>query len=110
MDKQACIAALAALGHETRLDAFRLLIGAGAEGLPAGEIGRRLGVLQNTMSAHLATLQQAGLLRSRREGRAVRYFADLDGVRRLLGYLLEDCCGGRPELCRPALADLAAAS
>ncbi len=107
MDRSGALAALSALGQETRLDVFRLLVRAGEAGLLAGEIGDRLGVLQNTMSANLAILQRSGLLRSRREGRAVRYFADMDGVRGLLGFLMEDCCGGRPEICQPALDSIA---
>ena len=102
-------AAFAALGHETRLGAIRLLIAAGPDGLIAGEICTGLGVLQNTMSSHLAALGQAGLVRSQREGRAIRYFADIDGLRGLLGYLMEDCCGGRPEICQPLIDQLACA-
>jgi ArsR family transcriptional regulator, arsenate/arsenite/antimonite-responsive transcriptional repressor len=107
MDKTACIAALSALGHDTRLDVFRLLVRAGIDGLPAGEIGQRLSVRQNTMSAHLAILHQAGLVRNRREGRSIRYVADVGGIGSLLGFLLEDCCGGRPELCRPVIDQIA---
>jgi DNA-binding transcriptional ArsR family regulator len=109
MDSTTCIAALSALGHETRLDVFRLLVRTGADGLLAGEIGQRLGVRQNTMSAHLAVLHQAGVVRNRREGRGIRYFADMDGVRSLLGFLLEDCCGGRPERCQPIIDEIACA-
>ncbi|WP_172299468.1 helix-turn-helix transcriptional regulator [Pseudoruegeria sp. HB172150] len=100
MDKNRALSAFAALSQSTRLDAFRLLIAAGGKGMLAGEIGDALDVRQNTMSANLSVLTQAGLLRNQREGRAVRYFADLNGVRGLLGYLMEDCCGGHPELCR----------
>ncbi|MEZ5669060.1 MAG: metalloregulator ArsR/SmtB family transcription factor [Alphaproteobacteria bacterium] len=103
MDKIGTLDALAALAHETRLDVFRLLVRAGAEGLPAGEIGARLGVRQNTMSANLAILARAGLIRASRDGRSIRYAADFDGMRGLLGFLMEDCCGGRPDLCRPVL-------
>ena len=88
---------------------FRLLVRAGPGGLPAGEIGQHLGVRQNTMSAHLAVLHQAGVVRNRREGRSIRYFADMDGFRGLMGFLLEDCCGGRPELCRPVLDQISCA-
>lgn len=73
----------------------------------AGEIGEKLDVRQNTMSANLAVLLHAGLVRNEREGRNVRYFADFEGIRGLLGFLLEDCCGGRPELCRPLIDELA---
>jgi ArsR family transcriptional regulator len=104
MDKRLALSALAALGQETRLDVFRLLVQAGSEGVPAGEIAERLGIFQNTMSSHLKILAHAGLVRTEREGRVVRYFADMTGFRDLLAYLMEDCCNGRPELCRPVIA------
>ena len=109
MDKSACISALGALAHETRLDVFRSLVKAGQSGLLPGEISQDLGVLQNTLSTHLAILHRAGLVTSRREGRTIRYMADMDGMRSCLGYLMEDCCGGQPELCRPILTQLACA-
>lgn len=103
MDTKATLAALAALGQETRLDVFRLLVQAGDQGVPAGEIASRLGTVQNTMSAHLKVLHQAGLVRTERDGRVVRYIADMTGFRDLLAYLMEDCCNGSPELCRPII-------
>ena len=103
MDKKSSLAALAALGQETRLDIFRLLVGAGAEGVPAGEVAARLGAVQNTVSSHLRILTQAGLIRPERDGRIVRYVADMTGFRDLLAYLMEDCCNGAPELCRPVI-------
>lgn len=103
MDKKVALAALAALGQETRLDVFRLLVKAGAEGVPAGEIAYRLGAVQNTTSAHLKILYHAGLVRTQRDGRVVRYIADMTGFRDLLAYLMEDCCNGSPELCRPVI-------
>ena len=106
MDKKQTLEALAALSQETRLDAFRQLVQVGSEGLPAGEIGERLGVRQNTMSANLAVLTHAGLIRSEREGRSIRYFAEMDGLKGLLEFLMENCCGGAPELCRPVIAKL----
>lgn len=109
MDKKQTLDALAALSQETRLDVFRLLVQVGQRGLPAGEIGDRLGVRQNTMSANLAILTQAGLIHSVREGRSIRYFADMDGVSGLLGFLMENCCGGAPELCQPVIAKLTCA-
>lgn len=109
MDKIRSLAALSALAQESRLDAFRLLVRAGAEGVLAGEIADRLGARQNTMSANLSILLQAGLIRNRREGRAIRYFADMEGMRGLLGYLMEDCCGGQPELCQPLIDELVCA-
>lgn len=109
MDKQRALNAFDALSQETRLEVFRLLIRTGPEGLLAGEIGVSLGVRQNTMSANLGILAEAGLIRSSREGRFVRYFADMDGLKGLLGFLMEDCCGGRPELCQPVISALACA-
>jgi len=107
MDTIGALSAFAALGQQTRLDVFRLLIGAGSDGLPAGEIGERLQVRQNTMSANLAVLLNAGLIRNARHGRTIRYFADFDAVRGLLAFLMEDCCGGRPELCQPIIDSIA---
>lgn len=103
MDKKSALAALAALGQDTRLEVFRLLVKAGGEGIPAGEIAERLGAVQNTTSAHLKILDHAGLVRSERDGRIVRYIADMTGFRDLLAYLMEDCCNGAPELCRPVI-------
>jgi DNA-binding transcriptional ArsR family regulator len=103
MDKKAALDALAALGQDTRLEVFRLLVKAGPEGLPAGEIGERLRTVQNTTSAHLKVLAHAGLIRAEREGRTIRYAADMTGFRDLLAFLMEDCCEGSPELCRPVI-------
>ncbi|WP_322419350.1 ArsR/SmtB family transcription factor [Mesorhizobium huakuii] len=107
MDKATALQALAALGQETRLEVFRLLVRAGAEGVPAGEIATRLGTVQNTMSAHLKILGQAGLVQAERDGRSIRYAADMTGFRDLLAYLMEDCCNGAPELCQPILQAVA---
>lgn len=95
--------ALSALAQESRLAVFRLLVRAGASGLPAGDIAEALDIRHNTLSTHLAILTRAGLLRSRREGRSVIYSVDFDGTRALLGFLLEECCQGAPEICSPAL-------
>jgi len=103
MDKRLALSALAALGQETRLDVFRLLVKAGPDGLPAGEIGERLGTVQNTTSAHLKVLTHAGLIRAERDGRTIRYAADMTGFRDLLAFLMEDCCNGSPDLCRPII-------
>jgi ArsR family transcriptional regulator len=103
MDKKSALLAFAALGQDTRLEVFRLLVKAGEQGVPAGEIASRLGAVQNTMSAHLKVLDRAGLVRAERDGRIVRYVADMTGFRDLLAYLMEDCCNGSPELCRPII-------
>lgn len=99
MDINDALTAFSALSQTTRLEVFRLLVRAGEEGMSAGDVGEALGVRQNTMSANLGILLQAGLVRNEREGRSIRYFADLEGVGALLTYLLADCCGGHPELC-----------
>lgn len=109
MDKKSVLAAMAALGQDTRLDVFRLLVRAGLQGVPAGEIASRLGTVQNTMSAHLKILDQAGLVLAERDGRVVRYVADMAGFQGLLAYLMEDCCNGSPELCRPVIQAITAA-
>lgn len=107
MEHTAAIHALAALAQDTRLAAFRLLVRTGPGGLNAGDIAAALGVPASTLSHHLAHLERAGLLRSRRLRRQIFYAADYEGVRRLLVFLTEDCCQGRPEICGgiAALAD-----
>jgi ArsR family transcriptional regulator, arsenate/arsenite/antimonite-responsive transcriptional repressor len=102
MKKSRVIAALSALAQETRLDIFRLLVQKGPKGLPAGELGARLGQPSPTMSFHLNQLRFAGLVSSRRESRSIIYSANFKAMTDLLGYLTENCCGGRPELCAPA--------
>jgi DNA-binding transcriptional ArsR family regulator len=95
--------AFAALAQETRLRTFRLLVQKGNAGIPAGEIAAALGIPHNTLSTHLAIMVNANLINSRRQSRSIYYSVDLTGVRDLLRFLLEDCCGGRPELCAPLL-------
>ena len=96
------IAALGAMAQETRLDIFRLLVQKGPEGLPAGEIGERLGLPSPTLSFHLNQLRFAGLVTSRRASRSIIYSANFKAMSDLLAYLTENCCGGKPELCVPA--------
>jgi ArsR family transcriptional regulator, arsenate/arsenite/antimonite-responsive transcriptional repressor / arsenate reductase (thioredoxin) len=99
METPEAAAALAALSQETRLDLVRLLIAEGSTGLPAGEIGSRLGVPGSTLSFHLAALEHAGLTQSTRQGRQIIHAVRIEGVRQLVAFLTESCCGGRPELC-----------
>ena len=106
MDNEPAIAALGALAQSTRLDTFRLLVKHEPDGLPAGEVARLLEIPQNTMSAHLATLARAGLVRSERQSRSIIYRADLNRLRDLMLFLVKDCCGGRTELCAPLIAAL----
>ncbi|MHA7827331.1 MAG: ArsR/SmtB family transcription factor [Roseovarius sp.] len=103
MDKIQALTAFGALSQPTRLDVLRLLIRAGDAGMAAGDIAAALDTRQNTMSANLGVLMQAGLIRNNREGRSIRYFADLEGLRGLLAFLMEDCCGGNPAACQPLL-------
>lgn len=93
--------ALAALGHPGRLAVFRLLARRAPGGVRPAEIAGALGFRQNTLSGHLAALQQAGLVTSRRDGRALLYALDPARVGTLVRFLAEDCCRGRPEVCLP---------
>lgn len=110
MESTAAVARLSALAQDSRLAVFRLLVRAGREGLPAGEVGRTLGIPANTLSAQFAVLANAGLVTSRRDGRSIVYAADYGGMSDLLVYLMEDCCQGRPEISAPVVeaADRAA--
>ncbi|MEM7496446.1 MAG: helix-turn-helix transcriptional regulator [Pseudomonadota bacterium] len=91
------LAALSALGHPRRLEAFRLLVTMGEQGLLAGEVADRLQAKQNTMSTNLSVLLRAGLVRAVREGRGVRYSANMDTFARMLQFLITDCCSGNPK-------------
>ncbi len=106
MELSKTIKALGALAQESRLQAFRLLVRGGPDGLPAGEIARTLGIPHNTLSSHLAILVNADLVKSHRQSRSIIYRIDFEGTRELLSFLMEDCCQGRPELCAPVLDSL----
>lgn len=105
MEKSDAIAALAALAQESRLDIYRLLVQAGAEGRPAGQIGERLGLPSATLSFHLNQLKQAGLVTFRREGRSLIYMAEYPAMNALLGFLTENCCQGDPAGCGVGVCD-----
>lgn len=100
MDKPDAIAALGALAQETRLDVYRLLVTQGPEGLPAGVVAERLGVLPASLTFHLKELQHAGLITQRRFGRQLIYAAEYGAMNALLAYLTENCCG-RGASCAP---------
>jgi len=100
MEKDRVVAALAALAQESRLDTYRLLVQAGPEGMPAGEIAAELGIAPNTLSFHFDRLRHAGLVSFERHGRSLIYAARYDTMNALIDYLTENCCGGRPELCK----------
>jgi DNA-binding transcriptional ArsR family regulator len=92
METSDAVAALGALAQDNRLDVFRLLVQAGAEGMAAGDIAERLKITPPTLSFHLAQLRQAGLLVVRRDGRSLIYSADYDGMNELMGFLTDNCC------------------
>ena len=99
------VEALAALAQESRLRIYRLLVEAGPEGLSAGRIGGELDLPPATLSFHLAQLVRAGLAQSKQDGRFVIYSADFQNMTALVGYLTENCCGGRS--CEPVPIKLA---
>ncbi len=106
MDTDSAILALGALAQHTRLDVFRALVAAEPAGISAGDLARRMQTPANTMSTHLAILARAGLVRGERKSRTIIYRAELDGLRAVVGFLLNDCCGGRPDICAPLINEL----
>jgi ArsR family transcriptional regulator, arsenate/arsenite/antimonite-responsive transcriptional repressor len=100
METKQAVQALGALAQDTRLGIFRLLVQAGPEGKAAGQIGEKLDLPPATLSFHLAGLSRAGLAQSRQEGRFVIYSADFEAMNALVGFLSENCCGGRA--CAPS--------
>lgn len=101
MESEAVVRALSALAQEHRLALFRLLVQAGPDGLAAGAIAEALGVPASSLSFHLAQLTNAGLIAQRRDGRSLIYSADYGAMTALLGFLMENCCGGA--VCTPAV-------
>ena len=102
MQADSAIAALGALAQEHRLALFRLLVQAGEGGMPAGAIADALGVPNSSLSFHLAQLHRAGLVTQERRHRSLIYRADYAAVNALIGYLMENCCGGAE--CAPGAA------
>lgn len=94
MDSPAAVYALSALAQEHRLALFRLLVQAGEQGMSAGAIAEALGVPNSSLSFHLAQLRRADLIRQERQSRSLIYSADYAAMNGLLGYLMENCCGG----------------
>lgn len=99
MESGQALEAFSALAQETRLAILRFLIHEGANSRPAGEIAEALNVPASTFSFHVAALERAGLVKSQRVQRQILYSCDLEGIRELLTFLLDDCCGGKPEIC-----------
>ncbi len=101
METKDALPAFAALSQENRLDALRMLVRTGPRGIAAGDLASAMGVAAPTMSFHLKELANAGLVTSRKEGRRVFYAADYGGIRRIVDFLMADCCQGDPRLCGP---------
>src|SRR5262249_24712319 len=99
MESKTAVAALSALAQENRLEVFRLLVQAGAPGLPAGQIAEKLGIAAPTLSFHLAQLKHAGLAHQRRDGRSLIYATNYDGMNPLMGFLTGNCCPGDAAAC-----------
>jgi ArsR family transcriptional regulator, arsenate/arsenite/antimonite-responsive transcriptional repressor len=102
MEHNAAVEALAALAQNSRLQVYRLLVQAGPEGLAASELAQRLDIPANTLSFHLKTLSHADLVLARQQGRFIYYSANYEQMTQLLGFLSENCCGGRS--CAPKVA------
>ncbi len=95
MEAIAAVGALAALAQKSRLDVFRVLVEAGADGLAAGQVAERLGLAPNTLTFHFDRLRAAGLVSVRRDGRSKIYAARFDAMNALIAFLTENCCQGR---------------
>ena len=102
MEKSSAVAALAALAQDNRLDVYRLLVQAGPDGLPAGQVAATLKLAPNTLTFHFDRLRGAGLVTVRRDGRSMIYAARFETMNALLGYLTENCCKGAKDACVPA--------
>lgn len=109
MDMLRPLLAFDALGHPSRLAVFGLRVQTMPAGLAAGDIARQLNLRPNTLSAHPAQLQTAGLIVPKRDGSSIGYSANMTGGRGLLSWLLQDCCGGSPKICAPVLDRIARA-
>jgi len=103
METAQAVGALGALAQEHRLSLYRLLVQAGPDGMPAGAIADALGVPNSSLSFHLAQLNRAGLIRQERRSRSLIYRADYEAMSGLVGYLMENCCGGAN--CAPGRAE-----
>ena len=107
MKRNKAVKAFASLAHEVRLGIFQRLVEAGPEGMPAGRIAGRLRISPSSLTFHIAHLERAGLVHSRRDGRSIVYSADFGAMGDLVDYLTDQCCGGHPEVCRSIRTDKA---
>lgn len=103
METSDAVAALGALAQEHRLAVFRLLVEAGPEGMPAGQVAEALDIPPNTLTFHFDRLRASGLVTVRRDGRSMIYAAQFKAMNALLGFLTENCCQGEPEKCLPTV-------
>jgi len=94
MKENHAIEAFTALAQASRLAVFRLLVREEPNGLPVGEISRRLNIVPSTLSGHLGILKRAGLLKSTRHQREIHYATNFETIGELVGFILEDCCNG----------------
>ena len=101
MELKEAVTVLGSLAQPARLQAFRLLVKAGENGMCAGDLSKELEVPKNTLSFHLKELARADLVTSERSGRSIIYRLRENGIRQLIQFLTEDCCQGRPDLCLP---------
>ncbi|MCC3862495.1 ArsR/SmtB family transcription factor [Pseudemcibacter aquimaris] len=99
MNNENAVVILSALAQETRFAVFRLLMKCGNSEMAAGSIAKELGVADNSLSSHLNILSNAGVISSRRDGRFLYYSVSIDLTKDFIGYLINDCCDGQPEIC-----------
>ena len=104
MDQSQALLSFGALSQENRLEIVRLLVRAGLDGLPAGEIAEEVGISPSNLTFHLKELERAGLVSARRESRSMIYTAHYGALRGLVDFLMKDCCAGDPKICKPAPA------
>lgn len=103
MKSAQAVKALSALAQPTRLAIYRLLVERGMEGMAAGEVAEKLKLAPATLSFHFKTLAHSGLVEGRQDGRFIYYAANFTVMNKMLAYLTENCCGGNPDACKPAI-------
>ncbi|MBA5804182.1 MULTISPECIES: ArsR/SmtB family transcription factor [Rhizobium] len=104
MDQRQALVAFGALSQETRLHIVRMLVVSGPDGMAAGSIAEKAEVSPSNISFHLKELERSGLIAQQRESRSIIYTANYEALGGLIRFLMEDCCGGNPEICAPAAA------
>ncbi|MBT5072332.1 MAG: helix-turn-helix transcriptional regulator [Kordiimonadaceae bacterium] len=92
MDINNAILAFGSLAQETRLKTYKMLVEFGGTGCAATVLSEKLGVPQNTLSFHLSHLSNAGLVTSKRQGRSIIYYANLEAINGLMTFMAENCC------------------